>query len=362
MTTSSALPRLRVLTLDQASDYHRVLYNQLGGLIDESGLDNTLDWARLRNRLARMDVFHLHWPEWLLDQDLALHRRFAAMLRQAGVSLVWSQHNLSAHESPARWHPIYRFWAHQADGVIHHSNWGMHEARARLPFGRHTVHVVMPHPHFGLLRTVDRGSRREIERHLGWRHDVLRLTIIGAPRPGKLVTDVAAAISRSWRDDVELRVFSLRFGEPIVADPRIFAEPYVRADRLLWDQRLAVSDALVLPFHETSMLTTGTVADAVAHALPCLTSDWSYLTETLKDAAIVYGSSPSLLTNLLNGLDQATLVQARDAAADLQAQHSPQVAASILYELLLTVRHHAGESTSPRSGVASTHSPRGNRP
>lgn len=362
MTAATVLPRLRVLTLDQTSDYHRVLYDELGDLVDESGLDNSVDWARLRHHLEGVDVFHLHWPEWLLDQDLALHRRFAAMLRQAGVSLVWSQHNLTAHRSPASWRPIYRFWAAQADGIVHHSNWGMHQARARLPFGQHTRHVIMPHPHFGPLRTAVSGTRREIECHLGWGHDVLRLTIIGAPRPGKLVTEVATAISRSRRDDVELRIFSLRPGEAVVKDPRIVAEPYARTDRVLWDQRLTASDALVLPFHETSMLTTGTVADAVAHALPCLTSDWPYLAETLKDAAIVYGPSPSLLTHRLDALDRATLTRARNSAAGLQAGYSPRAAASILHEFLLTVRLNAGASTSLRSSVASAHRPRGNHP
>jgi hypothetical protein len=355
-------PMLRVLTLDQRSDYHRILYDELIGLVDETGLDNEVNWAQLDRRLDGIDFFHLHWPEWLLGQDLDAHSRFAAALRQARVSVVWSQHNVTAHQSPSGWGPIYHFWARHVDAVIHHSKWGMAKARASLPYRPRAAHVVMPHPHFGPLRTVDNTSRPEIEGRLGWRHDVLRLTIIGAPRRGKLVTEVAAAVSRSARRDVELRIFSLRPGETTVTDPRVAAEPYTRADRLLWDQRLAASDALIMPFHQTSMLTTGTIADAVAHGLPCLTSDWPYLTETLGDAAIVYGSSPLLLTGVVNRLEAATLTRARNAAARLRAIYSPQSAAAILHNLLLTVRSHAETDTGRPPGDAALTATTGNRP
>jgi glycosyltransferase involved in cell wall biosynthesis len=338
MTIAAAPRRLRVLTLDQRSDYHRVLYDQLGELVDETGLDNKVDWTQLRRHLAGIDIFHLHWPEWLLAQDLALHRRFAASLRRAGVSLVWSQHNLAAHGSSAAWQPVYEFWAGQADGVIHHSQWGMNVALAILPFRPRTLHAVIPHPHFGPLRVPDGRSRAEMEAELGWRHDALRLTIVGSPRPGKLVPEAAHAVARSPRRDIELRIFSLGPRETSIADPRIMAERYTRVDRVLWDQRLAVSDALVMPFHQTSMLTTGTVADAVTHGLPCLASDWPFLTEVLGGAAIVYGAHPRLLTDMIGRLDREMLDKARDAAIALQRAYSPQASATALHAFLLRAR------------------------
>lgn len=347
MTIVAVPRRLRVLTLDQLSDYHRVLYDPLGELVDETGLDNEVDWTRLRRHLAGTDIFHLHWPEWLLPQDLALHRRFATFLRHAGVSLVWSQHNLAAHRSPVGWQPVYEFWAGQADGVIHHSQWGMSVARAMLPFRPDTLHVVIPHPHFGSLKLPDSRPRAEMEAELGWHHHVLRLAIVGSPRPGKLVTEAARAIARSSRKDIELRIFSLGPGETSIADPRIMAEPYTRVDRALWDQRLAVSDALVMPFHQTPMLTTGTAADAVAHGLPCLASDWPFLAEVLGQAAIVYGAHPLLLTDVIDRLDREMLAGARDAALALQRAYSPQAAATALHAFLLRVRHPAETGPGP---------------
>ena len=353
MTVAAVPRRLRVLTLDQLSDYHRVLYDQLGGLVDETGLDNEVDWTQLRRRLAGTDIFHLHWPEWLLAQDPTLHRRFATFLRRAGVSLVWSQHNLTAHGSSAGWHPVYEFWAGQVDGVVHHSQWGMRVARAMLPFRPEALHVVIPHPHFGPLKVPDGRSRTEIEAELGWRHDVLRFTIVGSPRPGKLVPEAARAVARSARSDIELRIFSLGPGETSIAEPRVMAERYARVDRALWDQRLAVSDALVMPFHQTPMLTTGTAADAITHGLPCLTSDWPFLTEVLGEAALVYGAHPRLLTDLINRLDREMLAKARDAAVALQRAYAPQATAAVLHAFLLQVRHttETGPGRQPRPAV-----------
>lgn len=338
MTSTADQRMLRVLTLDQLSGYHRVLYDQLGGLVDETGLDNEVNWTQLHRHLTGADVFHLHWPEWLLPPDLALHRRFAMALRRAGVSLVWSQHNIAAHGSSAGWQPVYEFWARQADGVIHHTQWGMNLARAVLPFRPQTLHVVIPHPHFGPLKVPDGRPRATMEAELGWRHDVLRLTIVGSPRPGKLVLEAAHAVALSPRRDIELRIFSLGPHETSIADPRIMAERYARVDRALWDQRLAVSDALVMPFHQTPMLTTGTVADAVTHGLPCLASDWPFLAEVLGEAAIVYGAHPRLLTDMIGRLDREMLDKARDAALSLQRAYSPQASATALHAFLLRVR------------------------
>lgn len=336
--------RLRVLTLDHVSDYHRVIYDELGGIVQDSGLGNEIRWENLDRQLERIDVFHLHWPEWLLAPDITLHRRFASALLRAGVSLVWSQHNLAPHSPHSAWPDIYRFWARQADGAIHHSRWGMRTALATHRFRPECRHVVAHHPHFGPL-IQPYGTRREIETRLGWRHDALRLTIVGRPRPGKLVTDAINAFSQCRRPDIELRVFSLAANEQAAADPRVHAEPHTRVDRTTYDLRLAASDALIMPFHQTPMLTTGTAADAIAHGLPCLISDWDFLTETLGDAGIVYGSQPIRLRECLDQLDESALVHARAAATALRGDYTPERIARTIYSFLQSVRNRAPETT-----------------
>ncbi len=340
---------LRVLTMDHVSDYHRVIYDQLGKLVHDSGLGNEICWKCLDRQVEGIDVFHLHWPEWLLPPDIALHQRFAAALRRASISVVWSQHNLTPHDRNPIWWDLYRFWAYQADGAIHHSKWGRAKRLETQRFRPECRHVVAPHPHFGPL-VRPHGNRHEIEARLGWRHDVLRLAIIGRPRPGKHVTDAIDAFARCRRTDIELRVFSLAPNENPAADPRVHAEPHIRVDRAIYDLRLAASDALILPFHQTPMLTTGTVADAIAHGLPCLVSDWGYLTEVLGDAGIVYGCQPSGLRKCLDQLDESALARARTAALALREEFSPKRSARTIYRLLQDVRLLAPPSTTSGRG------------
>jgi glycosyltransferase involved in cell wall biosynthesis len=82
------------------------------------------------------------------------------------------------------------------------------------------------------------------------------------------------------------------------------------------------------------MLTTGAVADAVGLGLPSLTSDWPYLSETLGDAAIRYGSTAQDLTACLDALDRQQLDHAADAANRLREDYDWDHLAESHFELL----------------------------
>ena len=338
MIKSRAAP-LRVLTSDDATDYHRLIYDRLAGFVIDRGLNRIAGWngGHLGSVLHDVEVFHLHWPEWLLGPNIEEHRSFVDALHRAEVSIVWSQHNIRPHSDRSEWRAIYQLWAHAADGVIHHSKWGKDTALAVQRYRRSCRHLVAYHPHFGPM-LASHEPRSEIEARLGWRRDVLRLVIVGSPRPGKKVVDAMTAFSRCRRSDVELRIFSLAESDRIPDDRRVFAERYTRVDRTTYDRRLAASDALIMPYHHTPMLTTGTVADAIAHGLPCLVSEWPFLPETLGDAAIVYGSSPSDLVEFLNRLDQPTLARAAAAARTLQGPLSAHRIAHTVYDFLQEIR------------------------
>jgi len=330
---------LRVLTSHAGTEYHRVIYDRLAGRVTDSGLGQSGN-GKARSfdeMLADADIFHLHWPEWLLPPDVGLHYQFATALKRSGLTLITSQHNLRAHRPNETLDQIYGLWAGFADGVIHHSQWGMERALAILPYRADCRHIVIGHPHFGPLIT-QRDTRQEIEQQLGWRTDVTRLSIVGAPRPGKEVDEAIAAFARTSRPDLELRVFSVDGKGPVPDDPRIFVEPYSRVDRSTYDRRLIASDALIMPFHRTLMVTTGTVADAIAHGLPSLTSDWPFLEEVLGDAAIPYGTHPAELSTCLEHLDRTQLQHAADAAVALQARYDPAATAEALFAFAKEVR------------------------
>jgi glycosyltransferase involved in cell wall biosynthesis len=328
----SVTPLLRVMSREYGHHYDASLYGPLAGRVAESPLPPAaLDGDRVA--LADCDIFHLHWPESMLPGgDLERHQTFIDTLRAAEVRIVWTQHNLIPHARDPRWKAIYKAWAAAADAVIHHSKWGRSRALARYRYAAHARHVVIPHGHFGnIMSEVAAIDRAAVEDSLGLRSGVLRLGIVGAPRPEKRVDIAMAAVAASSRDDIELLVTA---DLPVPDDPRVVELPYEQVSREEYNRRLAIIDVLVMPFDDGEMLTTGTVGDAVGLGLPSLVSDWPYLAEALGDAGIRYGSSVSDLARCIDALDTQQLERARKAAVRLQTEYDWNRLAELHFELL----------------------------
>jgi glycosyltransferase involved in cell wall biosynthesis len=325
----SVTPLLRVMSREYGHHYDASLYEPLAERVAESPLPPAA-LSGDRAALADCDIFHLHWPESMLPPSLERHEAFIDTLRAAEVRIVWTQHNLIPHDRDPRWNDIYKAWAGAADAVVHHSEWGRSRALARYRYGAGTRHAVIPHGHFGNLMTSPSG-RASAEDSLGLRHGVLRLGVVGAPRPEKRADLAMAAVAASSRDDIELLVTT---GSPVPDDPRIVALPPERVSREEYNRRLAAIDVLVMPFDDGEMLTTGTVGDAVGLGLPSLISDWPYLAETLGDAGIPYGSSASDLAQAIDTLGAEQLERARAATMKLQASYDWNRLAELHFDLL----------------------------
>ncbi|MEU1809769.1 glycosyltransferase [Micromonospora aurantiaca (nom. illeg.)] len=317
----SVTPKLRVASSAYGHHYDALLYAPLRDRVHEVALTRAqLD--RHREILAEVDVFHLHWPERLLPPDLAGHLALIDAVRDSGTRLLLTQHNLTPHDRRPEWRGVYQAWAAAADGVIHHSARGRDRACAELPYPDHARHLVIPHGHFGDLMTGIRDDdRTRTEAEFGLRPGVLRLGVIGAPRPEKDVALVIDAVAACDRDDIELLVLSGTPELPRPPDPRIRVVPYELVPRREYNRRLAAIDVLVLPFHDGDMLATGTVADAVGRGLPALVSPWPFLTEMLGGSAIPYGRTRADLTRCLDSLDDARLDRARAASGRLRDAH-----------------------------------------
>ncbi len=328
-------PMIRVLSTAYGHHYDRAFYEPLVGRVHERPVPFHLldDPAAFRARLEHADVLHLHWPEWLAGVDPDRNARIASAVRQAGVAIVWTQHNLAPHSAPGD-DRAYRVWAAAADAVHHHSRWGEAEVRRRFGFRPDALHRVVPHPHFGSimadLSTIDRPAA---EAELGLPQCRLRLGVVGAPRPGKDTQLVIDAVHASRREDLGLLVLS-GGGEQVPDDPRITVLTYEEVPRPVYDRRLACIDALVLPLEGSSYLTTGQPADAVAAGMPCLTSAWPYLQEVLGMAAIPYGSTRADLTATLDRLDDETLAVASAGARQRREVLDPAAAAEAFFLLL----------------------------
>lgn len=317
----SVAPLLRIASTEVRHHYHRSLYDPLAGRIHEKRFAHAWvsDPGRAARELADVDLFHLHWPEWIAGPDPAVHRRFLEVLRRQEVRVVWTQHNLVPHRKDPAYEEIYGLWAQAADAAIHHSRWGMDRVRERYAFGDHTLHRVIPHGHFGhLMADVASVDRAAAEAELSLAPCRLRLGVVGAPRAEKRTAMLMEAFAASAPADWQLLVLSLGPDDTVPDDPRITALPYENVDRDLYNRRLATIDLLAIPIEGGDYLTTGQFADAIGLGLPALTSDWPFLREVLGDAAIVYGSGRDDLARCLGSLDEERVARAAAASRALQ--------------------------------------------
>jgi glycosyltransferase involved in cell wall biosynthesis len=336
----SVAPLLRVTSTEVQHHYHRSLYDPLAGRVSEKRFAHA--WVAQPDRAAReledVDLFHLHWPEWIAAPEPDVHRRFLDVLRAAEVRIVWTQHNLVPHREHPAFEEIYGLWAAAADAAIHHSEWGMARMRARYAFSPRTLHRVIPHGHFGnLMADVARVDRRAAEAELGLAPCRARLGVVGAPRDEKRTGMLMEAFARSAPEDFQLLVLSLAPGETVPDDPRILALPYEHVDRDVYNRRLATIDCLAIPIEGDRYLTTGQFADAIGLGIPALTSDWPFLAEMLGDAGIVYGRGRDDLERCLAALDADAVARAARASRALQARFDWRALAEETLSLLEAV-------------------------
>lgn len=120
----------------------------------------------------RPDVFHVHWPESSFNHDLvgALATTESLLwtvrrLRQRGAKVVWTVHNLFAHEK--KYVELEeRFWNRflpEVDALVGLSQSSLEATTARRPIVDGKPAFVIPHPHYRseYPDTMDRATARE---------------------------------------------------------------------------------------------------------------------------------------------------------------------------------------------------------
>jgi hypothetical protein len=314
--SATVTPLLRVGSTAFAHHYDEALYAPIVDRVFErpSPVGFQADPAV---HVEDIDLFHVHWPEWVAFDDPTAHAAILASLREHEVPFVWTAHNLTPHDRrPEVYDPIYGAWAREAAAVIHHSEWGRARMLARYEFGEECRHEVIRHGHFGgMWRTAGVPDRATAEARLGLAPVALRIGIVGAPRADKLVQAVMDGVAACSRDDVQLVCWSVGLGDVVPDDPRIaIAEVYRGCDAPTYATRLAACDALALVFDpDGDMLATGTAADAQGLGIPVLGSGWGYLTEVLGAGVIPCGQTATSIATAIDGLTPDVL--AASAAA-----------------------------------------------
>ena len=304
-----------VASSDIDHPYNRALYEHLPQhvrVVDAGRPDN------LAARLDGVDVLHLAWPERWVGRVPADHERVLRLLRESGVRVVWTMHNLVPHrDRNETGFAIYAAWAAAAHAIIHHSEYGLSRAMEHFTFAHETVHEVIPHGHWGdLVARHATLSRAEVESDEGWGTTGARLAVVGQPRAEKHLDAVIAAARACKRDDLQFIIRTVPEHHALATDGVRLEHGYLSPERYF--RRFAAYDALILPFDEGYMLGSGTVFDCLGAGIAAIGSAWGFQQEILGDALITYESGH--LLSLLRTLDSETTAASSRAIRDRQSQ------------------------------------------
>lgn len=242
--------------------YTYLLYSALAKLgVDVSEFD-----ARAL-LLARYDIWHLHWPESLLEVrnstsawlSAQKNRALLELARRRGVKIIWTIHDLIPHdlvypriEMPF-WHEVIR----QVDGVIALTTRGLEMARERYEDLRNLPSFVIPHGHFRDVYPCS-ATREDARRALNVAPDQSVITYFGQIRPYKNVPQLIRAF-RELPGAQPLLFVCGRVNKRIdlhdailqaaAADPRVrLVLRYIEPAEI--QRYLAAADLLVFPYSE----------------------------------------------------------------------------------------------------------------
>lgn len=181
-----------------------IYIRELGGAYASLGWTPVYGPENLLEGNLRPDLLHLHWPEefyrWRGEGPTAARAdHFIAQLtrlREAGVPLVWTVHNLAPHDSGQQsvdaraYHAVI-----QAAGAIHHHCPHSVDALAqRYPVPQESRQFVQPHGHY--LSYPNQVGRDEARRALGIPADAKVFLQFGQIRGYKGLTLLLDAFDR----------------------------------------------------------------------------------------------------------------------------------------------------------------------
>lgn len=135
----------------ELNPYTRLLYKSMKA--------DVFDFSHRSALTGRFDVFHIHWPEWEanfyqnpFEAALRLRLKLAVIdiLRLKGTEIIWTVHNLKAHDGrhPAIEQWFWRAFIKRLDAYIALTEAGRNAARELFPELRDKPSFVIPHGHY----------------------------------------------------------------------------------------------------------------------------------------------------------------------------------------------------------------------
>jgi glycosyltransferase involved in cell wall biosynthesis len=259
----------------EQNPYTRLLYRNMAAEV--------ADFSYRRSLTTRYDILHLHWPEWELNAyssaiEAAARLRMKLLaidfLRARGARVVWTAHNLSAHDGL---HPRLEKWFWSAfisrvDAYIALTQSGRAAAQKRFPRLERIPSFVIPHGHYRDEYRVN--SNDDARKQLGIRCRAKVMLFFGQVREYKNVPALIRAFRGTQKDEV-LCIAGRPSSENLAAevrreacgDPRVLLHLYeVPKDRVQLFFRAA--DLVVLPYRD--ILNSGAALLALSFNRPVL--------------------------------------------------------------------------------------------
>lgn len=252
------------------------LYSSMQGVSVE-------DFSYVKALCRHYDIVHFHWPDGILNYSPSNLKTSLRVIREVaiycylwlrGTKIVWTVHNLQAHE---QWHPYIEKWyfalfTRLVHGCITLTSHGMLEARrkyarlAKVPF------AVIPHGHY---RDTSAVLAEDARATFGISPEASVILYLGRIRPYKNVPKLISVFKRI-HDKGWMLVIA---GQPKTESMRKEIEEEANGDSrielilsFLSDQQtsqyLQAADLVVLPYRES--LNSGVALLALSMNKPIL--------------------------------------------------------------------------------------------
>ncbi|MEN3284660.1 MAG: hypothetical protein V7607_5800 [Solirubrobacteraceae bacterium] len=212
-------------------------------------------------QLREADVVHLHWLEYIVRSGrpglegtvraIARTARFGVSLlsfRRRGIAIVWTVHNLRAHERgyPRLEECAARIAARFAGAIIVHSEYASRQVVQT--FGHDAKVDVVPHGNFIGYYPPARRTRKAVRDELGISDQTFVFLAFGQIRAYKRISETVAAFRRLRRSDVALIVA----GVAVDVDQRAMLEAAAGEDSRIILRIGYVPDEQVAELHDAA--------------------------------------------------------------------------------------------------------------
>ena len=147
-----------------------IYVRELGRAYHATGADVVFGFENMFEPCVQPTLLHLHWPELYRSAPAGSEREKAQRLlsaidtyRQGGAKVVWSVHNLAAHERSAEGiaEVVYQGVIDRTDLIVHHCARSVSLLSEIYRVGDQTAQIVVPHGHYlAYPRGVTRADAR----------------------------------------------------------------------------------------------------------------------------------------------------------------------------------------------------------